>query len=539
LSFVFLFLFLLVIVLGSESLRSLSYVNDTSSQIRVRWLPSTRALGDLNNFTTDFPGAEAALLRARSAGETAATLQKMADLDRGIAAAELAYRQIRHDATEDDLYRRFETKWLEYRNVVAHGPSPAARSAAEPLHAQEAKSAYDAASDLLGMLTERNFASAREASESSDLAYSQARARIALTILLAGLLVAGAMVHVTRSISAPLVDLAMRMHRLAANETSIAVGATQRHDEIGEMARAVVVFRNNAIDLASNRHTLAMQAAMLQEKLAEEQRLTLLQRNFLSMASHEFRTPLAIIDGNTQRLISMRDRLSAEELAGRARKIRSMVRRMTQLIDNLIGSARLIDGPIELYYHPRQVDLNALVRECCHLQQELTPEAQILDLAEVQQLVVYGDPILLGQLFSNLLSNAVKYSPDGGLIRVTPRQEGTQIVVAIEDGGIGIPETDRERVFERYYRCSNTSGIVGSGVGLYLVRAIVDLHQGSISLDSREGMGSRFTVRLPAGPTDGSSSRTGAAVDTRTCASAEQDLADGGRRHIPASMTTT
>jgi two-component system, OmpR family, sensor kinase len=502
---VFLFLLLLVIVLGLESLRSLSYVNDTSSQIRVRWLPSTRALGDLNNLTTDFPAAEATLLRTGSSAERITALQQMTDLDRGIAAAELAYRQIRHDATEDDLYRRFETKWSEYRNIVTQGPSSSSatsRAASERLYVQEAKSAYDAASELLGMLTERNLTSAREASESSDLAYSQARGRIAFTVLLAGLLVAGATVHVTRSISAPLVDLAISMHRLAASETSIEVNGTQRHDEIGEMARAVVVFRNNAIDLASNRHTLALQATMLQEKLAEEQQLTLLQRNFVSMASHEFRTPLAIIDGNTQRLISLRERLTADELAGRARKIRSMVRRMTQLIDNLIGSARFIDSPIELFYHPTRVDLHALVRESCHLQRELTPDAQILDLALTQQLVVYGDAILLSQLFSNLLSNAVKYSPDGGLIRVTARQEGMQIVVAVEDRGIGIPETDRERVFERYYRGSNTSGIVGSGVGLSLVKAIVDLHKGTLSLDSREGNGSRFTVRLPAGAAD-------------------------------------
>src|SRR5208283_5150868 len=124
--------------------------------------------------------------------------------------------------------------------------------------------------------------------------------------------------------------------------------------------------------------TLAMQATMLQENHAEEQRLTLLQRNFVSMASHEFRTPLAIIDGHTQRLISTRDRVTANELAERARKVRSMVRRMTQLIDNLIGSARLIDGPIELYYHPMRVDLQALLRDSCRLQRELTPEAQIL-----------------------------------------------------------------------------------------------------------------------------------------------------------------
>src|SRR5450631_4000788 len=503
LSLVFLFLFLLVIVLGLESLRSLSYVNDTSAQIRVRWLPGTRALGDLNNYTTDFPAADAASLRADGASERATSLQQMADLDRGIAAAQHAYRQIRHDAAEDHLFKRFEAQWSEYRSTVARGEASSTGvmgAAAARLHEQASKSAYDAASETLGMLTDRNAASARDASERSDLAYAQARSRIAITIILAGLLVAGAMVHVTRSISAPLVDLADRMHRLAASETSIEVQGTQRHDEIGEMARAVLVFRNNAVDLAENRQALAQQAAMLQEKLAEEQRLTLLQRNFVSMASHEFRTPLGIIDGHAQRMITMRDRLSALELAERARKVRSTVRRMTQLIDNLIGSARLIDGGIDLNYHPTQVDLTELIREVCDLQQELTLDARILapeQSAGAQQLAVFGDASLLSQMFGNLLSNAVKYSPEGGLIRVTAVREGAHIVITIEDHGIGIPEMDRQRVFERYYRGSNTSGIVGSGVGLSLVSTIVGLHKGSIALHSREGEGSQFILCLP------------------------------------------
>ena len=288
------------------------------------------------------------------------------------------------------------------------------------------------------------------------------------------------------------------MHRLAASETSIEVQGTERHDEIGEMARAVVVFRNNAIDLAQNRHALAQQAAQLQEKLAEEQRLTLLQRNFVSMASHEFRTPLAIIDGHAQRFISMRDRLTADELAQRARKVRSTVGRMMQLINNLIGSARLIDGGIELNYHPTQVDLAALVREICNLQQELTPDAEILDRLAPEPLLVYGDASLLSQVFGNLLSNAVKYSPDGGPIQVAAVRQDAQITVVIEDHGIGIPDSERSQVFERYYRGSNTTGIVGSGVGLYLVKTIVELHKGSVALYSREGQGSRFTVQLPA-----------------------------------------
>jgi two-component system OmpR family sensor kinase len=527
LSLVFLFFFLLVIVLGFESLRSLNYVNDASAQIRVRWLPSTRALGDLNNLTTDFPAAETAMLRANSVSERATTEQQMTDLDRGIGAAQLAYRQIRHDATENDLYRRFESRWSEYRSIAARSrsvPSGAAGAAAAYDIENEAKSAYAAASDLLGTLTERNLAGAREASERSDLVYAQARKRIVLTIFLAALLVAGAMLHVTRSISAPLVDLAARMHRLAASETSVKVLGTRRHDEIGEMARAVVVFRNNAIDLAQNRHTLATQAALLQQKLAEEQRLTLLQRNFVAMASHEFRTPLAIIDGHTQRLISMRDRLTTEELAERARKIRSMVRRMTQLIDNLIGSARLVDARIDLYYHPAPVDLTSLVREICQLQRELTPDARIREQIQAQPLLVRGDASLLSQLFSNLVSNAVKYSPDSGLIRVIAAREGTQIAVVIEDRGIGIPEADRERVFERYYRGSNTSGIGGSGVGLSLVKTMVDLHKGTIALDTREGEGSRFTIRFPISDADAQRVRNDAAGETLMRGSHEQEL---------------
>ncbi len=501
LSLVFLFLFLLVIVIGLESLNSLSYVNEASAQIRDRWLPSTRALGDLNNFTTDFPAAETAVLRAGSANERAAIERQMADLDREISTAQRAYRQVRHDAMEDELYGKFEAQWARYRSVVARSQRLSLEGAgAAAVRSQEStsKAAYDAASETLGALTDRNIASAREASARSDLVYRQARTRIALTICLAGLLVAGAMVHVTRSISAPLVDLAARMHRLAASETSIEVLGTQRHDEIGEMARAVVVFQNNAIDLAQNRHALVQQATMLQEKLTEEQRLTLLQRNFVSMASHEFRTPLSIIDGHAQRLISMRERLTADELAERARKIRSAVSRMTQLIDNLIGSARLIDGRIDLYYHPTQVDIVPLLHDVCHLHRELTPHAQLIERLGPAALPVHGDATLLRQVFGNLLSNAVKYSPDGGLIRVSASREGAQIAIAIEDQGIGVPEKDRQRVFERYYRGSNTSGIGGSGVGLYLVRTIVDLHKGAVALDSREGKGCRFTVLLPA-----------------------------------------
>jgi signal transduction histidine kinase len=499
LALVFGLLFLLLIALGLESLGSLSRFNDASAQIRVRWLPSTRALGDLNNYTTDFPAAEAALLRGEGAVDRAAILHQMAALDGGIAAAQRAYRTIAHDAAETELSRCFDARWNEYRRLVAamaDAPPHETRGWAYARLQAQSKTAYEAASAILGRLTDGNVTSAREASERSERAYYEARSRITLTVLLAGLLIAGAMVHVTRSISAPLVELAEKMHRLAESETRVEIRGTKRFDEIGEMARAVVVFRNNAVDLAQNRHALAQQAAVLRAKLAEEQRLTMLQRNFVSMASHEFLTPLAIIDGHAQRLISLKDRLTAQELAERARKVRDGVRRMTQMIDNLIGSARSIDGRFDLNYRPKICELAAIVREACALQRELSPDALILERV-APPLVVLGDAGLLSQLFGNLLSNAVKYSPDIAAITLSAGSDDSHAIIVIEDRGIGIPAAERERVFERYFRGSNTSGIVGSGVGLSLVKTIVDLHGGSISLDSREGQGSRFTLRLP------------------------------------------
>jgi two-component system, OmpR family, sensor kinase len=108
-----------------------------------------------------------------------------------------------------------------------------------------------------------------------------------------------------------------------------------------------------------------------------------------------------------------------------------------------------------------------------------------------------GDAKLLFQAFSNLLSNAVKYSPAGGAIDVIMESAPGQVMVAVTDHGIGIPSGDVAHLFERYHRGSNVSGIVGTGVGLYLVKTAVDLHHGSVEVQSREGEGSRFTVRLP------------------------------------------
>jgi len=232
--------------------------------------------------------------------------------------------------------------------------------------------------------------------------------------------------------------------------------------------------------------------------LAQEQRLALAQRNFVSMASHEFRTPMTIIDGHARRLAKMKDSILPAEIDERAGKIRAAVLRLTHLIDNLLNSARLIDGGAEPYFQPAAIDMTALLREVCQLHREMVPGAQIAERFAATPLPMVGDAKLLFQVFSNLLSNAVKYSPSGGSIEVDAAVAGDEVVVTVADRGLGIPAADLDRLFERYHRGGNVSGIVGTGVGLYLVKMVVDLHGGSITVESREGEGSRFTVRLPS-----------------------------------------
>jgi signal transduction histidine kinase len=229
------------------------------------------------------------------------------------------------------------------------------------------------------------------------------------------------------------------------------------------------------------------------------------------MASHEFRTPMTIIDGHARRLIKMKDSISPAEIGERAGKVRSAVLRMTQLIDNLLNSSRLIDGGVGgvgggggegggQYFHPAEMDMAALLQEVCQLHREMVPGAHIAERVVAAPMPMVGDAKLLFQVFSNVLSNAIKYSPDGGVIAVDAAVAGDEVVVSVADHGIGIPVADLERLFERYHRGGNVSGIVGTGVGLYLVKMVVDMHGGAVTVESKEGEGARFTIRLPRKP---------------------------------------
>jgi two-component system, OmpR family, sensor kinase len=498
---VFLFFFSLVVVLGAFSISRLNNFNLVSADVAEVWLPTTRALGDLNNYTSDFRALEGSNLLLPV--ETAAMEKKMEELDRAIANAERDFEHIRHDQAENDLYAVFKARWNEYRTyvnqlvVLAHDSR---KDEALLIYGNSSRAAYNAASDALDKLTGQAVASAQVASDRLASTYRHAFWLIILAIVIAAVLVVVALIRVSRSISAPLRALADRMRRLAANDTDSDIPGTKRLDEIGEMAQATVVFRNNALELIRSQQMLSRQATLLEEQLAHEQRLAQMQRNFVSMASHEFRTPLTVIDGHARRLNKIKDNVQPGEIGERAGKIRSAVLRMTYLIDNLLNSSRLVDGgsgPDFHHFYPAELDLTALLREICNLHQEMVPASPIVERFPDAPVPMVGDAKLLFQVFSNLLANAIKYSPGGGAIEVDASSTADEVVVAVKDHGIGIPAADIAHLFERYHRGGNVSGIVGTGMGLYLVKMAVDLHRGTVEAQSRENEGSCFVVRLP------------------------------------------
>lgn len=490
----------LLLSLGGLSLELFNNFNNLSNELREVWLPSTRILGDLNNDTSDYRTAEGDTLLAP--GEAERDLQRgiLTELGHSIARRQAEFEQLPRPGLDASLYASFGARWTAYLAVSAKVVSLASagqQAAATALYRTGSRVAYNTASDALGVLTSRNVERARLASARIARAYREGHLVIVTMLLAAGALMAAALTYIRRRISGPLMTLAGSMRRLAANTTDIGIDGTARQDEIGEMARAVVVFRANAIDLLQSQRGLAQQAAMLEEKLAYEQELTRAQRNFVATVSHEFRTPLTAIDAHAQRLINTRDQVSPAGIEERAGRVRASVKRITTLMEDLLSASRLMDGEARLFFKPARLDLRVLLREVCVFHREVSPDARIEEDYAGSDLTVMADAKLLFQAFSNMLSNAIKFSGDAAAVHISAARRGACVVVEIADRGVGIPDADKNNLFTRYYRGGNVTGIVGSGIGLYLVKLVVDLHGGRIDVESREGSGSRFSIFLP------------------------------------------
>ena len=254
--------------------------------------------------------------------------------------------------------------------------------------------------------------------------------------------------------------------------------------------------RDHLEELVHDRTALIeRQAEELEQALEQEKELSALQRSFVSMASHEFRTPLAIIDGNAQRLQRRLAKMSPDEVAASVKKVRAAVKRMMSLIESTLGAAKMEAGKIRI--SPKSIDVRALLVDCCEQQQELTPSHRIsIDDRHLPDDMI-ADPGSLTQILTNLLSNAVKYSPDADRVDVRGREEKGDVVITVRDYGFGIDQDEQEKVFTRFFRARTSVGIPGTGIGLNLSHMLAAEHGGSLTFDSIKGEGTTFMLRLP------------------------------------------
>ncbi len=248
-------------------------------------------------------------------------------------------------------------------------------------------------------------------------------------------------------------------------------------------------------------HTaMALRSAIAYQRLGELERF---KSDFLNLAAHELRGPIAVARGYLEMLADDPDRWDRGQRQSMLRVTTRKLDQMRLLVDRMLETARLDDRPPTLELHC--VDLGQLVRasidETLHT---VRSEHQLVIDLGAEPLLVRADPDRIRRVVANLVENACKYSPDGGEVRIGLSLAGTPpwAEIEIEDHGVGIDEADFPLLFTRFGRIVNkrNSHIGGTGLGLYLSRQLIRMHGGDITVESQPGRGSRFIIRLPPAP---------------------------------------
>lgn len=235
------------------------------------------------------------------------------------------------------------------------------------------------------------------------------------------------------------------------------------------------------------------------QDITDQKEVEQMKDDFLSIASHELKTPLTSIMGYTQllnrRLSSETRRTGSEDVI---EVIESQCRRMKRLVEDLLDVSRIERGTLQT--SQAKLELQPLVAAVVNKFKNTSPQHEFLMFMPEAPLTVWGDEDRLDQVLTNLVSNAVKYSPDGGNVEVRVQRTGDSAEVRVRDPGIGIPEDQQARIFSRFYQAESvvrSRRFGGMGLGLFISKAIIDEMGGTISVDSAVGKGSTFRFTLP------------------------------------------
>lgn len=219
------------------------------------------------------------------------------------------------------------------------------------------------------------------------------------------------------------------------------------------------------------------------------------QLAFLGGVVHDLRNPLSVLKLSTAALSPGAS--SADEAVQKTfGRVKRQVERLERMLEDLLDAAQIESGQLEL--RVAYSDVKDLCREVVETFRESAPERELRLNAPEGSVNIPCDPLRIGQVLTNLVSNAIKYSPRDAMIEVTLERSEHEVLLCVKDQGIGIPEEDRERIFEPFRRVGASRGLVpGAGMGLFVARRIVEAHRGRIEVISEPGAGAAFRVRLP------------------------------------------
>ncbi|MGD8779275.1 MAG: PAS domain S-box protein [Ignavibacteria bacterium] len=236
----------------------------------------------------------------------------------------------------------------------------------------------------------------------------------------------------------------------------------------------------------------------LKVSLEKEKELNQLKSRFISTASHEFRTPLTAILSSIDLLDINRKKDNMERYYIHIDKMKKSIYYMTELLDDVLTINRTETGKLE--FKPEYFDLNKYVKEIFEENKSISESSHEMILKFNKDIrEIYADKKIIKLIFSNLLSNAIKYSPNGGKILTELNVNGNELLITVSDEGCGIPENDQVNLFEPFFRAGNVDNILGTGLGLSIVKRSVELHNGTITFESKENYGTTFKVNLPIG----------------------------------------
>ncbi len=231
------------------------------------------------------------------------------------------------------------------------------------------------------------------------------------------------------------------------------------------------------------------------KSLERERELNDLKSRFVSMASHEFRTPLSTIKSSASLIEKYEALDQTDKRLRHVGKIKNSIDHLNDILDDFLSLARLEEGKISTDYS--QIDILGLLKEVTEEMDSLLKEGQHIDCKTSFNRMIQSEPKVIKNILINLLSNAIKYSPENSQITINANYEDGFLLIDVTDQGMGIPEEDQSDLFERFFRAKNAQNIQGTGLGLHIVQKYVDLLNGIITFESKENQGTTFSVKIP------------------------------------------